>query len=219
MSEVTEQARAKVNLTLNVLGKRPDGYHALDSLVAFADIADTVTLSTSRPVGVSVTGPFSASISGENLISVCLQKLTAAEPRLALGQVTLEKKLPVAAGVGGGSSDAGALLRAVRRANPQFESSLDWAALATSLGADVPVCFANQSQWMSGIGDVLEPLGSPLPVLDAVLVNPRVPVPADKTARVFKALGAGQIAGPGIALARPRIPDRAELLALKTSRV
>ena len=191
MTIITELAPAKINLTLEVLGRRADGYHELRSLVAFArDAADNVALDTSRPAGSSVTGPFGATIAGQNLIDLTLGKLAAADPHLQLGHVTLTKNLPVAAGIGGGSADAAAVLRAARRANPDRAAAIDWHALALSLGADVPVCLSNAAAWMSGIGDKIEPAAT-LPLISAVLVNPLQPMPADKTAQVFRSLNAG----------------------------
>ena len=114
---MTEFARPKVNLTLRVLGKRPDGYHALESLVAFArKPADLLTLHPGDAAGVTVSGPGASAILGENLIARALRLLVDAEPRLRLGALHLEKHLPVAAGIGGGSADAAAVLRLVRRA-------------------------------------------------------------------------------------------------------
>jgi 4-diphosphocytidyl-2-C-methyl-D-erythritol kinase len=119
-------------------------------------------------------------------------------PALVLGRVQIEKRLPVAAGIGGGSADAAAVLRAVRHANPSVASAVDWLALAASLGADVPVCLASTAQLMWGIGRETAPLPS-LPPLPAVLVNPRVPL---ATAAVFQALGAppapARIAAPSV---------------------
>lgn len=190
MTVFSEQAPAKVNLTLEVLGRRTDGYHEIASLVAFArDAADTVTLDTSKLVSSEISGPFAKTIIGLNLIDVTLAKLAAAAPGLQLGHVHLAKNLPVAAGIGGGSADAAAVLRAVRRANPHHAATVDWRALARSIGADVPVCFENSAAWMTGVGDQVRPLAN-LPCLTAVLVNPRAPMPADKTARVFRALNA-----------------------------
>jgi 4-diphosphocytidyl-2-C-methyl-D-erythritol kinase len=141
----TEGASAKINLTLEVRGRRKDGYHEIESLVAFADIGDSVILDTSGKTGVKMSGPFAQHIAGENLADVALQRLAAAEPRLALGTVMLEKRLPVASGIGGGSADAAAVLRAVRRANPGFETAVDWQGIALTLGADVPVCLGNRA--------------------------------------------------------------------------
>lgn len=203
MTIITEFAPAKINLTLEVLGRRADGYHELNSLVAFArDAADVVELDTSKPAGCDVTGPFGATIAGQNLIDVTLAKLAAADPNLQLGHVTLTKNLPVAAGIGGGSADAAAVLRAVRRANPDRANGIDWHAIALSLGADVPVCLANGAAWMSGIGDRVTPLDE-LPSFAAVLVNPLQAMPVDKTARVFRALNAGPLK-PSTAAPVPR---------------
>jgi 4-diphosphocytidyl-2-C-methyl-D-erythritol kinase len=215
MPAVTVKARAKINLTLTVLGRRPDGYHALLSLVAFADAADLVTLEPGAATGLTVTGPFAGAIAGPNLIETAFQLVSEQAPDLSIGHVTLEKHLPVASGIGGGSADAAAVLRAIRTAHPR-PGAIDWTNIARRLGADVPVCLADRAVWMSGIGDELHDLASPLPQLNAVLVNPRAAVPADKTARVFRALGAPAISSTtnGGDSIRPAIPSRAELLAL-----
>ena len=204
---ITELARAKVNLTLEILGRRPDGYHELASLVAFADIGDQITLDVAGEIGVTVTGPFAPTIAGENLVLVTLRRLREAEPRLQLGRVTLDKQLPVAAGIGGGSADAAAVLRAVRRANPELAPKVDWAGIAAGLGADVPVCLVGATTWMTGIGERLMPLRG-WPTLGAILVNPLVPVPADKTAQVFRRLGARPLT-PGDQRAPPASGERA----------
>lgn len=189
---ITEVARAKVNLTLEVLGRRPDGYHELASLVAFANLGDELTFDVLRPVGVSVVGPFAPTLAGENLIAVALRRIADAEPRLQLGHVHLNKQLPVAAGIGGGSADAAAVIRAVRRANPVLESAVDWLKIAVGLGADVPVCISSDTAWMTGIGDIVQAMRG-WPVLHAVLVNPLVAAPSDKTAQVFRRLAAASI--------------------------
>lgn len=185
---VVEIARAKVNLSLGVLGRRADGYHALESLVAFADFGDEVRIDFSRPASVDCTGAFAGAIDGDNIVARAQAMLAEADPSLVLGHVTVVKRLPVAAGLGGGSADAAAVLRAVRRRHPLRASAIDWDGIARRLGADVPVCVASRSVIMRGIGERLEPVD--LAWLDAVLVNPQVPVPANKTAAVFKALGA-----------------------------
>ena len=191
---ITEVARAKVNLTLEVLGQRRDGYHELASLVAFANLGDQLTFDVARPAGVSVDGPFAPTLAGENLIAVALRRLAEIEPRLKLGHVHLNKQLPVAAGIGGGSADAAAVIRAVRRANADLVDAVDWLKIAVGLGADVPVCVASETAWMTGIGDVVLPLRG-WPVLHAVLVNPLVAAPSDKTAQVFRRLAAAPISG------------------------
>jgi 4-diphosphocytidyl-2-C-methyl-D-erythritol kinase len=187
---LTEFARPKVNLTLNVLGRRPDGYHELESLVVFASgVADKLTLTRGAPVGVRVSGPFAEAIAGENLAAAALRRLAEMEPRLVLGAIDLEKHVPVAAGLGGGSSDAAAVLRLVRMANADLANGVDWPAVAVTLGADVPVCFENRAARVSGVGERVRPLAN-CPRLPAVLVNPMTEVPAAKTAEVFRRLGA-----------------------------
>ncbi len=204
---ITELARAKINLTLEILGRRPDGFHELASLVAFADCGDVVLLDTGAPPGVTVTGPFAPTIAGENLIEVTLRRLAAAEPRLRLGAVRLDKQLPVAAGIGGGSADAAAVLRAVRRANSELAATVDWQRIATGLGADVPVCLVNRTAWMTGIGEQVTALPG-WPTFGAVLVNPLVPAPADKTAQVFRRLAAPALS-PGRRCEPPSSGERA----------
>ena len=213
MTVFTERARAKINLTLSVLGRRPDGYHELLSLVAFADACDLISLDPAGQTGLTVTGPFATAIEGTNLVESAFRLVTERAPGLHIGHVALEKALPVASGIGGGSSDAAAVLRAIRKAHPAATADFDWMEIARHLGADVPVCFADRAVWMSGAGETLQDLTSPFPELDAVLVNPRASVPPDKTARVFRTLGAHPVQAGGIS-AFPNIPDRAELLAL-----
>ena len=191
MTVYKEFAPAKINLTLNVLGKRADGYHELESLVAFADVGDNLTLDTSKPTGVTTSGPFAGSIASANIVEIALRRLEIEAPQLRLGAVTLEKNLPVAAGIGGGSADAAALIRAVKRANAEQAETLNWNAFALRLGADVPVCLQSKLSWMRGIGEKVTPLSLKFQAgLSAVIVNPLVPMPPDKTAQVFKALQA-----------------------------
>lgn len=214
MAIIREFAPAKINLTLDVLGKRADGYHELQSLVAFADVGDWITLDTAKPDGVTVSGPFGASIAGANLIETTLRLIANAAPDLQLGAVHLEKNMPVAAGIGGGSADAAAVLRAVIAANPGSSAMLDWTALALNIGADVPVCMASRLSWMSGLGERVAPVALAGRVsLPAVIVNPLAAVPPDKTAQVFRALGAAPL--PADFMARPlaRFYSAADLLA------
>src|SRR5262245_44498933 len=133
-----EIARAKVNLTLTVYGRRADGYHELESLVTFADVGDVVTLAPDAAPSLLITGPFAGDIEGPNLLARVLTLLGECAPGLHQGAVTLEKNLPVAAGLGGGSADAAALLRALRRANPEQSGAVPWHEIAIGLGADVP---------------------------------------------------------------------------------
>jgi 4-diphosphocytidyl-2-C-methyl-D-erythritol kinase len=182
-----ELAHAKVNLALVVRGRRGDGFHDLVSLVTFADIHDEVTLDANAECALSVSGPFAQSIDGENLLSRTLALLREADPGLRLGSVHLVKNLPVAAGLGGGSADAAALLRAVRRANEQRAAAVPWLEIATRLGADVPVCLAHRPALVWGKGESVHLLRR-LPPVDAVIVNPRVPL---ATAGVFAELQSG----------------------------
>jgi 4-diphosphocytidyl-2-C-methyl-D-erythritol kinase len=197
-----EIARAKINLTLRVLGRRADGYHEIESLVAFAAIGDQVALTPGPEDRVAVSGPFARDIDGPNLLETALALLREHNAKLQLGTVLLEKNLPVAAGLGGGSADAAALLRAVRRANPERAGAVAWHAMAARLGADVPVCLAGKPALISGVGDKVEPLGAKyaLPPVAAVLVNPLLPLP---TAQVYAALAAGPAPGSAPPLAPP----------------
>jgi 4-diphosphocytidyl-2-C-methyl-D-erythritol kinase len=186
MTLLTESARAKVNLTLRVLGRRADGYHDIESLVAFADCADTLTLEPGRELGLSVTGPRAAECgeAGDNLVLRVARLLGEQVPRLALGHFTLDKHLPVAAGIGGGSADAAAALRLLAKANGLSVDDPRLGETARLTGADVPVCLPSRPCTMTGVGENLAMLN--LPPLPCVLVNPRVAV---ATADVFAALG------------------------------
>jgi 4-diphosphocytidyl-2-C-methyl-D-erythritol kinase len=209
MTAITELARAKVNLTLRVRGRRADGYHELESLITFADVGDRLDLLPGGDAFVRATGRFADALVGPNLVETALARLAATEPRLVLGSVRLEKRLPVAGGIGGGSADAAALLRTVRRANPSLAGSVDWTGVAAALGADVPVCLAGEPALVRGKGEWIAPLPR-LPRLAAVLVNPLAPVPADKTARVFARLEAPPAAAP--LPATPALESEAALL-------
>jgi 4-diphosphocytidyl-2-C-methyl-D-erythritol kinase len=201
---LSERARAKVNLTLRVLGKRPDGFHELDSVVAFADVADVITLTVGEAPTVCVYGPFAEAIVGENLAERALHLVATAAPGLKTGAITIEKHLPVAAGVGGGSADAAAVLRLLKRANPQIARGVDWMGIAAQLGSDVPVCLENRPCRMTGRGETLSAMDGFQPMA-AVLVNPQVPVPADKTRQIFKHLAAGPLSAVdlGVRAAKP----------------
>jgi 4-diphosphocytidyl-2-C-methyl-D-erythritol kinase len=174
-TSLVENAPAKVNLTLRVLGRRADGYHELESLVAFADIGDTLSLTPGEELALTVRGPSAAQAGAEadNLVLKAARALAARSPGLRLGAFDLDKRLPVAAGLGGGSADAAAALRLLAQINdiPGDDPRLAEAARAT--GADVPVCLDPRPRVMRGIGEILsQPLD--LPPLPAVLVNPGV---------------------------------------------
>ncbi len=207
---IREIARAKINLTLEVHGGRPDGYHALTSLVTFAGLGDIIGFEPGAPERITVSGPFAGEIAGENLLARTLAVLRAEAPALTLGPVHLEKNLPVAAGIGGGSADAAALLRAVRSANGAHAPAVDWNGIAARLGADIPVCLANVPAVMWGKGERLEPVAR-LPSTAAVLVNPRRPL---ETAKVFAALAAAPLDDDGPRNAPLRgLADSAALVA------
>jgi 4-diphosphocytidyl-2-C-methyl-D-erythritol kinase len=209
---IREQAPAKINLTLRVLGRRADGYHELESLVVFADVADGVTLivdADEAPGGkVAVSGPFAADIVGDNLLDRALALLREADGALRLGPVELEKNLPVAAGLGGGSADAAALLRAVQRANLHRAPLVPWRQVAARLGSDVTVCLVGAPAVMRGRGERIEPRGRATGrgALAAVLANPRV---ALATGDVFRGLAGAVPERPP----RP-VPAFADLAAL-----
>ncbi|MGC2085239.1 MAG: 4-(cytidine 5'-diphospho)-2-C-methyl-D-erythritol kinase [Bradyrhizobium sp.] len=181
-----EIGRAKVNLTLRVVGRRADGYHDLESIVAFADCADRLTLTPGGELGLRATGPLADACgeTSDNLVLKAARLLAEAVPGLKVGAFTLEKVLPVAAGIGGGSADAAAALRLLARLNDLALDDPALVAVALNTGADVPVCLASQACDMTGVGDKLLPLA--LPALPCVMVNPRVPV---ATKDVFQALG------------------------------
>lgn len=185
----SEFAAAKINLTLRILGRRPDGFHELRSIVAFADVGDGLTIDWERPAGLSVTGPFASVIVGENLIAKALGILADEHSQLRLGHVTLRKALPVAAGIGGGSADAAALLRLIAKGNAELAAEIDWQALALRLGADVLVCMASRPARMSGLGEEVAAFEQ-FPEMPILLANPQIPVPADKTRQIFARLNA-----------------------------
>jgi 4-diphosphocytidyl-2-C-methyl-D-erythritol kinase len=184
-ARLTEAAPAKINLTLRILGRRADGYHELESLVVFARLRDHLTLLPGRPLSLDVHGPTAAAAGVEdNLVLKAAKALGAKVMGLQAGRFLLEKSLPVAAGIGGGSADAAAALRLLARANGIAPDDPLLYAAARATGADVPVCVHPVPRVMRGIGEVLSaPLA--LPELPAVLVNPGVPA---ATRDVFAAL-------------------------------
>ena len=184
-------ASAKVNLFLHVGPVAGDGYHPLASLVAFADVGDQVTVEPADRLSLTVTGLFGHGLDGpDNLILAALRALGEAAgiggPRL---RVTLDKQLPVAAGLGGGSSDAGAALRLARQALNMTADDAALSLVAEVVGADGPMCLFPRNAWAEGKGDILTPEPH-LPPLHAVLVNPGVPSP---TGAVYRAYDAAQV--------------------------
>lgn len=202
---LTDRAPAKVNLSLRVLGRRADGYHELASLVAFAGAADRLSLQPGDELMLTLTGPGAAELDKAGLEKVGLEKvglekagleagadnlvlraardLASRVPGLATGHFILDKRLPVAAGIGGGSADAAAALRLLARANGLSLDDPRLFAAALATGSDVPACLFGRACLMGGRGESLAPVE--LPRFGAVLVNPRVPV---ATSAVFRAL-------------------------------
>lgn len=170
-------APAKINLFLHVGDKRADGFHPLESLAVFVDVGDRLSLERSDNLSLTIDGPFAEGLvgDGDNLV------LKAARLINVTGRIVLTKNLPVASGIGGGSADAAAALRAL---NELWNlNRTDLAEIAAKLGSDVPVCVASKAAWMEGRGEILTPAS--VPALSLVLVNPRVGV---STADVFRTL-------------------------------
>lgn len=185
---LAELAAAKINLALHVTGQRADGYHLLDSLVVFAELGDRITVTASNEDRFFVDGPFAGDVprDGGNLVLRARDALRTAFPAHTTEPVSisLEKNLPVASGIGGGSSDAAATLRALKQLWRIPADAAALANLALPLGADLPMCLTGRPLFARGIGEQLEPV-THFPALHLVLVNPGVAV---ETPKVFRAL-------------------------------
>ena len=181
------RAPAKINLSLRVLARRADGLHEIESLVAFADICDWLGYEPGQRLELEVEGPtaLEAGPPEKNLVLRAAHALAARVPGLTLGRFRLIKRLPAAAGIGGGSADAAAALTALAESNGLSAEDERLRAAAAETGADVPVCLFPKARMMSGVGERLGPPVA-LPDVFAVLVNPRVSAP---TRDVFEALG------------------------------
>lgn len=215
---LVESAPAKINLTLIVHGRRPDRYHEIESLVVFAGApaSDVVTLEPGDDFRLEVSGAWAEILAAEgdqsNLVARAIAAALREAPNLRTGTFRLEKRLPIAAGIGGGSADAAAALRLLRLTNQNSECEIDWLKLAASIGADVPVCLGSRASMMRGVGEQVVAVPS-LPRLWAVLANPRIPL---ATGDVFKALRAGPL--PAVTMspletALPALVDMPGLLA------
>jgi 4-diphosphocytidyl-2-C-methyl-D-erythritol kinase len=174
LGALSEAAPAKINLFLHVIGRRADGYHLLDSLAVFPDVGDVLHAGADATLSLAIGGPFAGALAGEgdNLVLRAAGALAAARGVCPAARLVLEKNLPVASGIGGGSADAAAALRLLARLWGVAPADT---ALAAALGADVPVCLAGRAARMGGVGDVL----SSAPVMPAcglVLVNPGIGV-------------------------------------------
>ena len=209
--ELAEAAPAKVNLHLHVLGRRADGYHLLDSLVAFAGAADLLRYRPGGALALQLDGPEAAALAVEadNLV-LRAARLLAAEAGLAPhGTLRLTKCLPVASGIGGGSADAAATLRLLDRAWGLGWGTARLAPLAARLGADVPVCLESKPARMGGIGEVLRAAPA-LPEAGLVLANPRIPL---ATPAVFRARAGGASSEATLPAAWPEAAAMARDLA------
>lgn len=212
METLRTRAPAKINLTLRIVRRRTDGFHDLASLVVFSGAADLLSLAPDAALSLAVKGRTAAAAGpdADNLVLRAARAFAAEVPSARLGAFLLEKRLPVAAGLGGGSSDAAAALRLLGRLNGLAPDDPRLFAAARATGSDVPVCLDPRARLMEGVGDVLSsPLA--LPPLAGVLVNCGVAVP---TAAVFRQLGLS----PGATLDGPSLPavlpsGRAELIA------
>ena len=175
MTALCEIARAKLNLTLEVLGRRGDGYHELKSLVAFTQAGDSVELEPGRDLALTIEGPFGGGLAGDNLILAAAEAARAKRPAITLGRFRLIKTLPVAAGLGGGSADAAASLRLLARANPGALDRDVLTELAAGLGSDVTVCLDSGPALMTGRGEMVTAVQE-MPACGVVLANPGLPL-------------------------------------------
>ncbi|MGH6819002.1 MAG: 4-(cytidine 5'-diphospho)-2-C-methyl-D-erythritol kinase, partial [Methylovirgula sp.] len=207
---LAERAPAKINLTLHVVGRRADGYHELESLVAFSRSGDVLTLLPGDEFKFQVEGPMAAAAGDPqaNLVVKAARHLMQRIGGLKLGALHLKKNLPVAAGIGGGSSDAAAALRLVARANALDQRDLRIIAAARATGADVPVCLAAQARMMTGIGERLGP-ALRLPPLPTLIVNPRQPLATKDVFAQMKIAPEASGFGP-----HPQIPSGLDFEAL-----
>lgn len=189
MAEVIETAPAKVNLYLRIVGRRADGYHLLDSLAVFPGAADILHASTADKLTLAIEGPFGPALGAgpDNLVLRAAAALAVSAGVAAGARLTLDKRLPLASGIGGGSADAAAALRALVRLWDLRLSPERLGAIAQSLGADVPVCLASRPARMQGVGEILG-LAPALPACGMVLLNPGLAV---ATPDVFRARTGG----------------------------
>ena len=205
--QLVEEARAKLNLDLLVTGRTPDGYHELDSIVVFADLADRLTFEPAEALSLEVVGPFAGSLvaDADNLVTRAAQLLARAAGVVPGVAITLQKNLPVASGIGGGSADAAATLRGLADLLDLGWPDQALREMGLALGADVPVCVYGKPARLRGIGERLDPIRG-LPDLPLLLVNPGVGI---ATSAVFKAFEL-----PSEACRRPPLPSHPSLAQL-----
>jgi 4-diphosphocytidyl-2-C-methyl-D-erythritol kinase len=192
MTTLRDTGRAKLNLTLEVLGRRADGFHELNSLVAFAKLGDELELEPGGVLELEVEGPFAAALGRDNLILAAAEAASAKVPGLKLGRFRLIKKLPVAAGLGGGSADAAAALRLIARANPGVLPDQTIGSIAARLGSDVTACLLSRPALMTGRGEKVEPVAG-FPTCGVLLANPGIRL---SSAAVYGELRADDLRAP-----------------------
>lgn len=204
---ITEVAKAKVNLDLLVLARRPDGYHELDSLVVFAELQDRLSFAPAGELALAITGPMAARVpaGGDNLVLRAALDLAQVAGVRTGAAITLEKHLPVEAGIGGGSADAAAALRGLARLWGLPLTAERLRDIGQGLGADVPVCVYSRPARIRSTGERIDPIRA-LPEMPMLLVNPGVAVP---TREVFKALALPERPEP-----RPAMQPQASLTRL-----
>jgi 4-diphosphocytidyl-2-C-methyl-D-erythritol kinase len=181
-------APAKINLFLHITGKREDGYHLLQSLMVFVDIGDEMEFSRHDSLFIDVDGPFAGDMPAphDNLVTKAAQLLAADYKMTSHGRVTLNKKLPVASGIAGGSSDAATALTGFAKLWGLPEEHNRLLKIAQKLGADVPACLIRKPVWAEGIGEKTTRLPE-MPPLHFVLANPMVATPTPEVFRRFRA--------------------------------
>ncbi|MGB6175439.1 MAG: 4-(cytidine 5'-diphospho)-2-C-methyl-D-erythritol kinase [Methylocella sp.] len=216
---LTERAPAKINLTLHVTGRRADGWHTLESLVALSRGGDTLSLADGEPLSLSVEGPGAAASGSveDNLVLRAARHFARRYPGARLGSFHLVKRLPVAAGLGGGSSDAAAALRLLARANGFALDKTGVMEAARATGADVPVCLMGRARMMRGVGDELGPLLA-LPPLIGLLVNPGEPVATKDVFSLMKIAPGAATGFGGHPELYPGMPADALIAALRKGR-
>lgn len=208
MTPLTEPAPAKINLALHVTGQRDNGYHELHGLTVFTELSDELMAEPAGADRLKVTGPFASALgpAANNLVNAAVAAFRDEWPGAVQGGValTLDKQLPVASGIGGGSADAAAALRIMAHLAGEPVDRERLMAVATRLGADVPMCLISRTCEIAGVGDEVRPLPAS-PKAHLVLVNPLLPI---STAEVFRRLECRTNAP------MPALPDHAERLSV-----
>lgn len=190
MKPFLEKAPAKINLFLHITGRRAGGYHALESLIVFADFGDQVQISPAEDFAFEITGPFAADLhsqnEGDNLVVRAAQGFAALARKPLKLRIVLEKNLPPASGIGGGSSDAAATIRGLEKFWDVKADETLLQALLLRLGADTPVCYSGRSSFVTGLGERVQTIRMAQDI-PALVVNPLIPCPTQAVFRAFQA--------------------------------